>query len=83
MILPTPGSDFQEWAEEVTLALLQYDVPQPSGDWRSWGAHLCGSPQIGALHPAQPYAFNDWHDWARALQSSLLGLRGAPGPGAS
>lgn len=83
MILPTPGSDFLSWGTQVADALVQYEVPQPTADWRSWGAALCGNPQVGALHPAQPYSFNDWRDWARALQSSLMGLRGAPGLGAS
>jgi hypothetical protein len=80
MQLPDPaGMELQEWADATTYITSQYaNIPFLSGpDWQAWGVSFFNSPQLGNIHPADPYGFSDWRDWGRCLGQSLLNARGS------
>lgn len=84
MTLPGPdGMSLEEWAAAVVAVARLYGIGGlGDGNWQLWGEQFFLSPQLGSLHPTNPYQFEDWRDWGRSLVNSLLTARGAPGPGA-
>jgi hypothetical protein len=78
MQFPDPaGMELQEWADATTYITSQYaNIPFLSGpDWRAWGVSFFNSPQLGSLHPPNPYDSSTWQEWGTRLAESLLNAR--------
>jgi hypothetical protein len=78
--LPRPAGTLNEWADAVVYVSLQYaNVSQLDGDdWKAWGHVFFNSPQLGNLHPPDPYAFDTWQEWGERLVDALSSGRGSP-----
>lgn len=80
MQLPDPGNmELAPWADAVIYITGQYTgmVPLDGEQWQDWGVTFFANPQLGTLHPPNPYAFTDWRDWGRALAECLSNARGS------
>jgi len=79
MDLPKPSGTLNEWADAVLYVAAQYaNVAQLDGDdWRTWGSTFFNSPQLGNLHPPDPYAFDSWQEWGERLVDALGPARGS------
>lgn len=80
MQIPDPtGMELRDWADAVTYVSTQYtDIAPLDGEqWQDWGVTFFNNPQLGGLHPPNPYSFSDWRDWGVALAQALAGARGS------
>lgn len=79
MDLPKPFGALREWSDAVVYAASQYaNISQLEGDdWQAWGTVFFNSPQLGNLHPPDPYAFGSWQEWGEKLSDALGSSRGS------
>jgi hypothetical protein len=74
MLLPDPfGMTLHGWADATLSVMNQYPglAPLYGENWQDWGSLFYNSPTLGLLGPPNPYAYDDWQDWAQGLISSL------------
>lgn len=71
--------ELRDWADAVVYVTSQYtDIAPLDGErWQDWGVGFFNSPQLGGLHPPDPFAFSDWRDWGVALAGTLTNARGS------
>lgn len=65
---------FQEWSDYMYPTLEEYGVIEQfthGSDWKSWAAGLLSLNPIVRLAVPQPYAFDDWKEWAMRLIEAL------------
>jgi hypothetical protein len=80
MQIPDPTNmELRNWADAVIYVTSQYTnmAPLDGEQWQDWGVTFFNNPQLGALHPPNPYAFTDWKEWAVALTQALANARGS------
>lgn len=64
---PRYTASFEEWADFMYPTLEQYGVVvqfTEGDDWKSWAAGLLSLNPLARLGAPQPYAFDDWEEWA-------------------
>ena len=66
---------FDSWAALMCEAYAgqQLQIPGPSVDWKSWGAGLKAIDIFANEAIPEPYAFEDWQDWAQAFVGAVNG----------
>ena len=69
----------QQWADATVLECIQYaNVNALVGeDWQLWGTCFFNNQQLGALHPPNPYFFDDWREYAVMLAQALASAKGS------
>jgi len=63
----------RDWADAMAIDLQSYGiVPRlDDDDWQNWAARLLQVlPQYNGLAP-DPYAFDDWREWAVYFNDAL------------
>ena len=58
---------FEEWSDFMYPFLERYGVIEQftyGSDWKSWAAGLLSLNPLARLGAPQPYAFDDWKEWA-------------------
>ena len=71
---PRYMDSFEEWSDFMYPTLEQYGVIEQftyGSDWKSWAAGLLSLNPIARLGAPQPYAFDDWKDWAMRFIGAL------------
>lgn len=74
MILIRPyGLSLKEWCDR-TVGILQqlgFTAQLNGNDWRGWGLALMRSAVSNKGQIPNPYAFNDWQEWAVRVNGVL------------
>lgn len=71
---PRYTASFEEWADFMYPSLERYGVVvqfTDGDDWKSWAAGLLSLNPLARLGVPQPYAFDDWRDWAMRFIGTL------------
>lgn len=67
-------ASFEEWADFMYPTLERYGVVvqfTDGDDWKSWAAGLLSLNPLARLGSPQPYAFDDWREWAMRFIGTL------------
>jgi hypothetical protein len=63
-----------QWTDAMTLQLVGYAQPPRLDEperWQEWALVVNLAPRIAAFNPPNPYAFNDWRDWATRFNQAV------------
>lgn len=61
------GMTLTDWADSVILVVSgswSYGRLDDEARWQDWATGLVRSPTFSARNMPDPYAFDDWRDWA-------------------
>ncbi len=75
----TANMELRDWADATATVIGQYSdaYALQDEDWQRWGMLFFNSPQLGTLHPPNPYEYTTWQDWGIKLAESLMNARGS------
>jgi hypothetical protein len=64
---------WDSWASLMVegYAAQQLEIPGAESEWRSWAAGFKGIDVFSKDAVPDPYAFEDWKDWAAQLVNTL------------
>lgn len=57
----------REWTDYMGSELEgfgQLPIIRSDDEWRGWASAVMLLPQIAAVNPPDPFAFDDWREWA-------------------
>lgn len=61
------GFTAREWTDYMGSELEsfgQLPILHTDHEWREWASAVMLLPKLAAINPPDPYAFDDWRDWA-------------------
>ena len=65
--------EFEDWANAVIMAMggATHNIATPTDNWHHWAESLANSMSVQPLGVPNPNFFDNWLDWANALNSCL------------
>jgi hypothetical protein len=74
MIIHPEYMNVMDWADVMNL-LVDRETPVEKLDhpdnWQRWAMNLVGEPDLIGQNAPDPYAFDDWREWAMRFFSTV------------